>query len=249
MLLDDVRYHQLNREIERQNDEYPGILSGDGINPTDPGPTGNEQAALPVHDKPALPMAVRRRSRRGKVRQQPKMNLRFFKRVEFAVNPTAIANEWDRHTRHVRNNLANYNFLLDAVGVLLNETMSQVSVEQAVGEPDDADGRVGAAIERLTFDQKQSIAGRSKVCLALLQGLVNAYEIVTRRTPQMANQHVDAVMANGGAKQTIQNLPQHCVSRGGAVVGSLHDRRRCFSARTLSHNMTCSWASQCFLGP
>ena len=205
MLLDDVRYHQLVREIERQNDEYPGILRATGSpQPTEAQLETNElllQCMTNLHYP--LPFG-------GEVAEegslQPEMNPRFCGRVEFAVNPTATVKEWDRYARHVWDNLANYNFLLDAVGVLLNETMSQVSGEQTVGEPDDADGRVGAAIERLTFEQKQSIAGRSKVCLALLQGLVNAYENVTRRNPQMANQHVDAVMANGGAKRTIQNF-------------------------------------------
>ena len=205
VLLDDVRYHQLNREIERQNDEYPGILRATGsTQPTEAQLETNKllfQCMTNLHYPWPFGGEV---AEEGSL--QPKMNPRFFGRVEFAVNPTATVNEWDRHARHVRNNLANYNFLLDAVGVLLNETMSQVSVEQAVGESDDADGRVGAAIERLTFDQKQSIAGRSKVCLALIQGLVNAYENVTRRNPQMANQHVDAVMAIGGAKRTIQNF-------------------------------------------
>ena len=135
---------------------------------------------------------------------QPGMNPRFFKRVEFAANPPATVKEWDRLARHVRDNLANYSFLLDAVGVLLNETMSQVSIEQTVGEPDDPDGRMRAAIERLTFDQRQSIAGQSKVCLALLHGLVHAYENVRHQNPQMANYHVDAVMADGGAKKTIR---------------------------------------------
>lgn len=152
-----------------------------------------------LHDSGALGGEVAEEDSR-----QPGMNWRFLKRVEFATNPPTTVKEWDRQARHVRNNLANYSVLLDAVGVLLNETMSQVSIEQTVGEPDDPDGRIRAAIERLTFDQRQSIAGQSKVCLALLQGLVKAYENVRRQNSQVANHHVDAVMADGGAKKTIR---------------------------------------------
>ncbi len=204
-LLNDARFNQLIQGIERQNEEYPRIRrAAESTQPTDAQLETNAlllQCMKNLHYPWPFGGEV---AEEGSL--QPEMNPRFFKRVEFALNPTATVKESDRYARHVRENLANYNFLLDAVGVLLNETMSQVSVEQTVGEPDDADGRVGAAIERLTFDQKQSIAGRSKVCLALLQGLVHAYENVTRRNSQMANQHVDAAMANGGAKRTIQNF-------------------------------------------
>ncbi len=205
MLLDGVSYNQLVQEIERQNDEYPGILRA--AESTQPTETQLETNGLLLQ---CMKNLHRPWPFGGEVAEegslQPAMNPRFFKRVEYAVNSPATIKEWDRYAHHVRDNLANYNFLLDAVGVLLNETMSQVSVELTVDGLDDADERVGAAIERLTFDQKQSIAGRSKVCLALLQGLAHAYEIVRHRNSQMANQHVDAVMANGDAKRTIQNF-------------------------------------------
>ena len=202
-LLNDARYNQLIQEIKRQNDAYPRILRGaESTQPTKVQLETNGflfQCMENLHHPGALG---------GEVAEedllQPGMNPRFLTRVEFAANPPATVKEWDRLARHVRDNLANYSFLLDAVGVLLSETMSQVSIEQTVGEPDDPDGRIRAAIERLTFDQRQSIAGQSKVCLALLQGLVHAYENVMHQNPQMANHHVDAVMADGGAKKTIQ---------------------------------------------
>ena len=202
-LFDDARYHQLIQGIECQNEEYPRIRrAAESTQPTEaqletnrllfqcmknlhlPGPLGGE-----VAEEDSL---------------QPAMNPRFFKRVEFAANPPATVREWDRQARHVQNNIANYSFLLDAVGVLLNETMNQVPFEQTVGEPDETDERIRAAIERLTFDQRQLIAGQSKVCLALLQGLAKAYENVKPQNPQVANQHVDAVMANEGAKKAIR---------------------------------------------
>ena len=203
VILDDVRYHQLVREIERQTDEYPEILRATGsTQPTEAQLETNKlllQCMANLHYPWPFGGEV---AEEGSL--QPGMDRRFFKWVEFAVNPPATVKEWDRLARHVRDNLANYIFLLDAVGVLLNETMSQVSVEQTAGEPDDLDGRIRAAIKRFTFDQKQSIAGRSKVCLALFQGLVDAYETIRCQNPWMANQHVDAVITDGGAKKTIR---------------------------------------------
>ena len=203
VLLDDVRRSQLIGEIERQTDEYPGILRAtESTQPTEAQLETNKlliQCMTNLHYPWPFGGEV---AEEGSL--QPKMNLRFFKRVEFAVNPTATVKEWDRRAHHIRDNLANYSFLMDAVGVLLNETMSQVSVEQTAGEPDELDGRIRAAIERFTFDQKQSIAGRSKVCLALLQGLVDAYETIRRQNPGMANQHVDAVITDERAKKTIR---------------------------------------------
>ena len=202
-LLNDARYNQLIQEIKRQNDEYPRILrAADSTQPTKVQLETNGlllQCMKNLHHPGALGSEVAEEDS-----LQPRMNPRFLTRVEFAANPPATVKEWDRLARHVRDNLANYSFLLDAVGVLLNETMSQVSIEQTVGEPDDPDGRMRAAIERLTFDQRQSIAGQSKVCLALLQGLGQAYENVRHQNPQVANHHVDAVMADGGVKKTIR---------------------------------------------
>ena len=202
-LYNDVRCNQLIQEIERQNNEYPSILrEAESTQPTEVQLETNGllfQCLKNLHHPGALGGEV---SEEDSV--QPGMDLRFLKRVEFAANPPATVNEWDRQARHVRNNLTNYSFLLDAVGVLLNDTRNQVFIDRTVGEPDDPDGRIRAAIERLAFDQRQSIAGQSKVCLALLQGLVQAYENVRRQNPQMGNPHVNAVMANGGVKKTIQ---------------------------------------------
>ena len=202
-LFNDVRCNQLIQEIERQNDEYPRIFrEAESTQPTEVQLETNGlvfQCLKNLHHPGALGGEVSEEDS-----LQPGMDPRFLKRVEFAVNPPATVKEWDRQARHVQNNLVNYSFLLDAVGVLLNETRNQVFIERTVGEPDDPDGRIRAAIERLAFDQRQSIAGQSKVCLALLQGLANAYENVERQNPQMGNPHVDAVMADGGAKKTIQ---------------------------------------------
>ena len=201
MLLNDALYHQLTQEIERQNEEYPRILrAAESTQPTEVQLETNGllfQCMKNLHHPGALGGAEE-----GSL--QPGMRSRFFKRVEFAANPPAIVNEWDRQARHVQNNLASYNFLLDAVGVLLNETMSQDSFKQVFDELDDLDGRIRAAMEKLTFDQRQSIAGHTKVCLALLQGLVRAYENVRDRNPQVANHLVDSVIADGRVKQTIQ---------------------------------------------
>ena len=212
-LLNDARYNQLIQEIERHNEEYPRILrAAESTQPTEAQLETNEllfQCMKNLHHPGALGGEVAEEDS-----LQPGMHSRFFKRVEFAANPPAIVNEWDRQAHHVRDNLANYNFFLDAVGVLLNETMRQVSIEQTVGEPDEPDGRIRAAIEKLTFDQRQSIAGQSRVCLALLQGLVHAYENVRHQNPQVANHHVDAVMADEGAKKAIRvfrNIVFHVV--------------------------------------
>ena len=202
-LLNDVRCNQLIHELERQNDEYPRILrAAESTQPTEVQLETNGllfQCLKTLHHPGALGGEVAEEDS-----LQPGMNPRFLTRIAFAVNPPATVKEWDRMARHIRDNLANYGFLLDAVGVLLNESMSLVSIEQSVGEPDDRDVRIRAAMERLTFDQRQSIAGQSRVCLALLQGLVQAYGNVRRQNPQMANCHVDGVMADGGAKKTIQ---------------------------------------------
>ena len=202
MLLNDARYNQLIQGIERQNEEYPRILrAAESTQPAESQLETNVllfQCMKNLHH-PGAPG--------GEVAEedslQPGMHSRFFKRVEFAENPPATVNEWDRHARHVRDNLASYNFLLDSVGVLLNETMRQVSIYQKVGEPDE---RIRAAIEKLTFDQRQSIAGHSKVCLALLQGLVQAYESVRHQNPQLGNRHVGAVMEDEGVRKTIREF-------------------------------------------
>ena len=202
-LLNDARFNQLIQGIERQNEEYPRIRrAAESTQPTEAQLETNKllfQCMKNLHHPGALGGEVAEEDS-----LQPGMHSRFFKRVEIAANPPAIVNEWDRQARHVRDNLANYSFLLDAVGVLINETMSQDSFKQAFDELDDQDGRILAAMEKLTFDQRQSIAGQSKVCLALLQGLVRAYENVRNQNPQVANHLVDAVIADGRVKQTIQ---------------------------------------------
>ena len=202
-LLNDARYNQLLEEIERQNDEYPRILrAADSTQPTKVQLATNGlllQCLKNLHHPGALGGEVAEEDS-----LQPGMNLRFLTRVQFAANPPATVEEWDRLARHVRDNLSNYIFLLDAAGVLINETLSLVSIEQTVGEPDDPDGRMRAAIARLTFDQRQSIAGQARVCLALLHGLVQGYENVRHQNPQMANHYVDSVMAVAEVKNTIR---------------------------------------------
>ncbi|MCY4554800.1 MAG: hypothetical protein OXF79_00110 [Chloroflexi bacterium] len=204
-LLNETRHNQLVQEIEHQNEEYPRILrAAESTQPTAVQLETNEllfQCLKNLHHPGALGGEV---ADEGSL--QPAMDPRLLTRVAFAANPPATVKEWDRQARHVGNNLANYSFLLDAVGVLINETMSLDPFRQTFGEPGDPDGRIRAAMERLTFDQRQSMSGHSKVCVALLQGLVHAYENVKHRNPQMGNPNVDAVMADGGAKITIQTF-------------------------------------------
>ena len=104
---------------------------------------------------------------------QPKVDPRFLKHLEFALNPANGAAQ-GRHFNQVVRNLPSYIFLLNAVGVLLNETMDRIPLSSVTTNNDDTSDYIRTAMEELTLYQRQSLAGLAKANMALLQGLVQA---------------------------------------------------------------------------
>ena len=198
-LLNDATYSQLNQEIDRMGKEYERIcLEADSTALTPPQLETNKrvfQCMANLH-LPGTNDVI------GEVNVQPKMNVRLFKRVEFSETAPPNVTVGDRYLNNVVNNLPNYNFIIDGVGVLLNETLERVPIAEG-GAPQRTNDRILSAMEHLTFYERQTIAGQSKVCVALLYGLVQAYQNIRKGNPQIANQSIDNVIDNDAVVETI----------------------------------------------
>ena len=201
-LLNNETYNQLTQEFERMEKEYERIcLEVESTELTAAQLDTNRrifQCMANLH-KPANYDVL------GEENIQPKMNIRFFRRVAFSETtlPRIIAE--DRHVRNVVNNLPNYNFIIDAVGILLNETMERVTFA-TTGTPGRSNDHVLSAMEHLTFYESQSIAGLAKVCVTLLYGLVQAYRNILKGNPQIADHCIDTVIDDEATAETIRNF-------------------------------------------
>lgn len=202
-ILNDELYSQLVQEIDRLGKEYPRICQeSDSTQLTARQLDLNKrisQCMTNLHP-PNANDDLEEES------VQPKMTPRFFRRVEFMDTPPSGITAGDRHLDNVINNLPNYNFIIDAVGILLNETAERVSLGTAAGEPDEANDRILSAMEKLALYERQFIAGLAKVSAALIYGLVQAYGNVCNANPQMANQHIDLVVNDDERIATIQKF-------------------------------------------
>ena len=201
-LLSDATYGELIREIDRMGKEYERICREADSTELTAVQLDTNQRILQCMTNLHMPNI---HDVLGEVNVQPKMNVRFLRRVEFSETLPSGVTVGDRHLSNVISNLSNYNFIIDAVGVLLNETMERIPLGDA-STPEGSNDRIPAAMELLTLYERQSIAGLAKVCVALLYGLVQAYGNVRKGHPQLANEDIDNVIDDEATVETIRNF-------------------------------------------
>ena len=203
-MLDDTMYRQLVQEIQRLDEQYSRISRE-----TDSTELTETQSAM---NQRILRCMINLHPPRAKdvlagVSIQTGMNPHHLRRAEFMASPPSGLIKRDRHLNHVINNLPNYNFIIDAVGILLNETAERLpTVVGTAGEALESNDRLRSVNEELTIDEGQSMAGLAKVSSALLGGLVDTYQNVRMTNPQMANHLIDAVIDDEATKTTIRNF-------------------------------------------
>ena len=207
LLLDDDAYSKLTEEVNRVAEEYTRVYKEAGSLELSPDQLQVNRSIYQCMTNLHPPDAFHEPVEESPL--QPKMNSRLLKRVvQFMETPPCINSTTDRYLNQFANNLPTYTFIIDAVGVLLNETTERVPLAEATDIVGDSNNRILAAMENLAPYERQSIAGQAKVCSALLQGLVRPYENVCRTNPGLANQHIESVVSDGDLKNSIQRVSQ-----------------------------------------
>ena len=202
-ILNDVTYNELTQEIDRLVREYSRICrESDSTQLTAPQRNTNRrlfECMKNLHPPGGEDVL-------GNQKVQPELKPGFLRRVEFLGTPPSGITAPDRHLNNLVDNLPNYNFIIDAVGILLNETQAYMPPTSREGEPGGLGDPILVAMDNLTFYERQFIAGLAKVSIALLFGLIRPYQNICRAHSGLANQQIDAVINDNGAVTTIRDF-------------------------------------------
>lgn len=137
---------------------------------------------------------------------QPKMRPGCFKRAEFIQNSPYFLTAQNRHTKAVAGHIAGFDFIMDAAGILLNESRSTVpGLDEAIerGEPI---GEIDQIAHNSPLHVQHSVTGLSMLVAALLYGVVKAYQSVCRQNPSMQNGSVLSALADPGKLQSMRSF-------------------------------------------
>ena len=137
---------------------------------------------------------------------QPKMRPVFFQRAECIENSPYVLTAQNRHTNAVVRDLAAYNLIIDAAGILLNESRSAIpGLDEAIerGEPT---GEMFQLAQNSPLYVRHALVGLGIVTEALLDSVVQVYQSVCRKNPSMRNDLMLATVADPGKLQAMSSL-------------------------------------------
>ena len=205
VLLDNAQYDHLLESINQLDEELPKIRFRNESLELCPGQLRIVERVLhcmanlhdwgvPAHDESVF----------GDI--QPKMRPRFFQRAEFIDDSPCGLTSLNRHTNAVARNLAGYNRIIDAAGILLNESRSAVpGLDEAIerGEPT---GEIVQLVHNSPLYVRHSVVGLGIVAEALLYSVVQAYQSVCRENPSLQNGLVLSAVADPRKLRAMRSL-------------------------------------------